>query len=153
MKISVSCSIVWNWNHEVFSLSIVCSDTLSSVDVLSSEMYHSEKHQKSTSFSRLPLLPPTVSLFSFLSVSLCVSVCLCVSLSLSLGGACGVGNVLEREGGLECWTCSTCRLESLSRLRPTAHTRGEEGRTDGPNTRTGEENWAPKSHCERRIDR
>lgn len=62
------------------SLTIVRSDTRSSVDVWSSEMSLFEKQQKSTSFSALPLLPPTVSLFSFLSVSVCV----CVSLSLSL---------------------------------------------------------------------
>lgn len=130
---------------EVFFLAIVRWDTQSSVDVWSSEMSHFEKQQKSTSFSALPLLPPTGSLFSFLSVSVCV----CVSLSLSFLGTCGVGNVLERErgreGGLECWTCSTCRLESWSRVRPTAHTRGEEGRTDGLNTRIGEKNRAPKT--------
>lgn len=101
-------------------------DTRSSVDVWSSEMSHFEKQQKSTRSSPVPPLrlcfpsPP----------SLCAS----PSPSLFFLGTCGVGNVLEREGGLECWTCSTCRLESWSRVGPTAHTRGEEERTDG---RTG----------------
>lgn len=63
-------------NCECLYLFVVCWEIVSSLDVLSSEMYHFEEHLKSTSFSLLPLLPPTVSVFSFLSVCVCLSLAL-----------------------------------------------------------------------------
>ena len=149
MRITVCFIPSSNWNYEVLCVfSKACWDILSAMFCQVRCII-----LKNTKSQHLPLispLPPTVSLFSFLSVSVCVS--------LSLWGAWEVGNVLEREryrergDGEECWTCSTCRLESLSRLRPTANTRGEEEGTDGPNTRT-EKLTTKNSFWERRERR
>lgn len=81
---------------EVLFLAAARWDTLSSLDVWSSEMSHFEKQQKvNIFFCSPPVASHWVSVF--LPLRLCV--CLRVPLPLSFLGTCGVGNVLERERG------------------------------------------------------
>lgn len=105
--------------------------------------YNISKNPESQHLSLSPLASHCVSVF--------LPLCLCVCLPQSLRGVWGrVGNVLERErrlqrehGWVGGWWWRNAGIappavwKGLSWLHPTADTRGEEGRTDGPNTRIG----------------